>query len=210
MYIEKRKYIRLNKVFPVELQVQNSENETLDDLIQGFTRDVSLEGLCVQVNDFSNENIKALRERKGKVVVFLNFPLKRFPIKAVANVAWVKKVAKPYPESCLLGLHYEVIDPKEQKRIISFVKYCNAVPRIAGLLILLLLVVCSALALKNLQLIHDNTKLIYNISKFSREQSDINQELDMIKTEKQDLIMMMKKSAAQVILLKKNLLLLRR
>ncbi|MCG2711306.1 MAG: PilZ domain-containing protein [Candidatus Omnitrophica bacterium] len=205
MYIEKRKFVRLNKVFPVELQIQSFEKETFDGLIQGFTRDVSLEGLCVQVNDFNNERIKNLREKNGKVVVFLNFPLKRGPIKAVANVAWVKKLAKPYPKSCLLGLHYEVIDPKELKRIMRFAKYCNAVPRIVGLSILLLLVVCSALLLKNLQLIRDNTKLFDNISKLSAEQSDIDQRLGKIQAEKEALIMMMKRSAAQVILLKKEL-----
>ena len=205
MYIEKRKFVRLNKVFPVELQVLSSENKTLDGLIQGFTRDVSLGGLCVQVNDFSNEHIKTLREKNGKVVVFLNFPLKRTPIKAVANVAWIKKVAKPYPRSCLLGLQYEVIDPKDQKRIMRFAKYTNAVPRIVGLLILLLLMVCTALVLENIRLIRDNTKLFDNISRFSKEQSEIIQGLDKIRTEKQALVTMMKRSAAQVILLKKEL-----
>ncbi len=205
MYIEKRKFVRLNKVFPVELQVFSSENKTLEGLIQGFTRDVSLGGLCVQVNDFNNEHIKALRQKNGKVVVFLNFPLKRCPIKAVANVAWVKKLASPYPRSCLLGLHYEVIDPKDQKRIMRFAKYSNALPRIVGLLILLLLVVCSSLVFENIRLIRDNTRLFDNMIKFSREQSNISQGLDKIRTEKQALIMMMKRSAAQVILLKKEL-----
>lgn len=66
----------------------------------------------------------------------------------------------------------------------SFAKYSSAVPRIVGLVILLLLVVCSALVLKNFQLIRDNTKLFDNISKFSSEQSDINQGLDKICAEK--------------------------
>ncbi len=205
MYTEKRKFVRLNKVFPVELQVLSSEDEALDGLIQGFTRDVSFEGLCVQVNDFNDAHIKALREKKGKVVVYLNFPLKRTPIKAVANIVWVKKVAKPYPKSCLLGMQYEVIDPKDQKRIIRFAKYTNAVPRMVGLLILLLLVACAALFLENLRLIRDNTKLFENISKFSKEQADINQGLDKIRTEKEALVMMMNRSAAQVALLKKEL-----
>ena len=87
----------------------------------------------------------------------------------------------------------------------SFAKYSSAVPRIVGLVILLLLVVCSALVLKNFQLIRDNTNLFDNISKFSSEQSDINQGLDKICAEKQALIMMMKRSAAQVILLREEL-----
>ncbi|MCK5493626.1 MAG: hypothetical protein KAJ14_10995 [Candidatus Omnitrophica bacterium] len=66
----------------------------------------------------------------------------------------------------------------------SFAKYSSAVPRIVGLVILLLLVVCSALVLKNFQLIRDNTNLFDNISKFSSEQSDINQGLDKICAEK--------------------------
>lgn len=205
MHIEKRKYVRLNKVFPVELQVQSSEKETLESLIQGFTRDVSRGGLCVQINHFNDEHLKMLRQKNGKVIVFLNFPFKRSPIKVVADVAWIKKIASPYPKSCLLGLQYEVIDPKDQAKIMSYAKYSNAAPRIVGLLILLLLVICSALILKNLQLIRDNTRLFDDISNFSSEQSRINQGLDKIQTEKQALIMMMKRSASQVIMLKEKL-----
>ncbi len=205
MYKEKRKYVRLNKIFPVELQVISSENKILEGLIQGFTRDVSLGGLCVQVNEFDKAHLEELRKKNGNIVVFLNFPLKRVPIKVVANVAWVKKIASPYPKSCLLGLHYEVIDAHDQKNIMRFAKYSNAFPRVVGLGILLLLIICASLLLRNFQLIRDNTRLFDNISNFSSQQSDINQELDKIRTEKQSLIMMMQRSASQVILLKDRL-----
>ncbi|MBU1087620.1 MAG: PilZ domain-containing protein [Candidatus Omnitrophica bacterium] len=192
---ERRKYVRLNKIFPVELKIVDSQNKPLSDLLQGFTRDVSFFGVCVEINSFKPEHLELLKDTKNKLQIFLNIPLKNNPVKAIARIAWSKKTASPYPESCMLGLAYEAIDSVEQKRIISFAKFLTAIPRMIVVGCLLLLLFCGFLAYDNIRLNRNNNLLVEQLSQLSDEQFIVNQELDKIKAEKLILAGMMNYSA---------------
>ena len=48
--IEKRKYIRVNTVFPVEFRVLARGGEPISSWFQGFSQDISSGGLCLFAN----------------------------------------------------------------------------------------------------------------------------------------------------------------
>ena len=51
-HVERRKYIRLNVVFPVEFQFLDPETGgSISDIKQGFTRDIGKGGICLEVNN---------------------------------------------------------------------------------------------------------------------------------------------------------------
>ncbi|MFH1061676.1 MAG: PilZ domain-containing protein [Candidatus Omnitrophota bacterium] len=184
MINDQRKYVRLNKIFPVELKIVDAQNKPISDLMQGFTRDVSFSGVCVEINSLSQEHTELLKNNKNKLQVFLNIPLTQNPIKAIARVAWSKKTAAPYPQSYMLGLAYEAIDQVEQKRIIRFAKIMLAIPRMIALAGLLLVLFCGFLAYDNIRLTRDNSLLVQHLGQLNDEQFMVNQELDKIKAEK--------------------------
>jgi len=194
---DRRRYVRLNKIFPVELTIVDLNNNPLSDLLQGFTRDVSFDGLCVEINDFDESFLKALVANQAKVVLNLNLPLKRMAVKAVANLAWEKKTAAPYPRSYLLGLSYEAIDKKAQRNIIRFATAGRILPRIAIGIFILLLFLCGLLVYDNVRLNRSNKLLVQELSQISDEQFAIQNELDKIETEKRILNKMLVTSFSQ-------------
>ncbi|MBU1044495.1 MAG: hypothetical protein KJ915_08895 [Candidatus Omnitrophica bacterium] len=205
MINERRQYVRLNKIFPVELKIIDSQNKPLSDLIQGFTRDVSFFGVCVEINSLKSEHLELLQNSKNKLQIFLNIPLKNNPVKAIARIVWSKKTAAPHPQSYMLGLSYEAIDRVEQKRIISFAKFMIAIPRMIVAGCLLLVLFCGFLAYDNIRLNLNNNLLVEQLSQLSDEQFMVNQELDKIKAEKLVLAGMMNYSAKAEIQMKEKL-----
>lgn len=195
MINERRRYVRLNKIFPVELKIVDAQNKPISDLIQGFTRDVSFSGVCVEINSLNQEQIELLINNKNKVQVFLNIPLNQNPIKAIASLAWSKKTAVPYPQSYLFGLDYEVIDQVEQKRIIRFAKILLSIPRMIAAGCALLVLFCGFLAYDNIRLIKNNNSLVQQLGQLNDQQFALNQQLDKIKAERLILSEMMSHSA---------------
>jgi hypothetical protein len=202
---DKRKYVRLNKIFPVELKIVDSQNKPLSDLMQGFTRDVSFSGVCVEINSLTLIHSELLKDSKNKLQVFLNIPLKQNPIKAIARIVWSKKTAVPYPESYMLGLAYEAIDQVEQKRIISFARLMVAIPRLVFAAVLLLVLYCGFLTYDNIKLTRNNNLLIQQLGQLNDEQSFVNQQLDKIKTEKMIISKIMNNSLKAENQMKENL-----
>ncbi len=205
MINERRKYVRLNKIFPVELKIVDSQNKPLSDLMQGFTRDVSFSGVCVQINSLTSEHIELLKDNRNKFQVFLNIPLKHNPIKATASIAWSKKTAVPYPQSYMLGLSYEAIDKVEQKRIISFARVMLAIPRMIALGCILLVLFCGYLVYDNIRLNQNNVLLVQQLGQLNDEQYTVSQGLDKIKAEKLILTGMMNHSSKAENQMKKKL-----
>jgi len=181
---ERRKYVRLNKIFPVELKILDLHKKPISDLLQGFTRDVSFEGVCVEINNFPDGYVELLQKKKAQVALFLNIPFKKDSIKAVGRLAWSKKTATPYPRSYLLGLAYDVIDREEQKRIMHYAKISTIVPRALTFCAAFLLLFLFYLFILNVKLTHSNRFLVHQLTELSEERSCITEQLDKIATEK--------------------------
>jgi PilZ domain. len=202
---ERRKYVRLAKIFPVELKIVDSHNVPRSDLLQGFTRDVSFEGVCVEINRFPEEWIADLARQQGKIVVFINLPLHPAPVKAVARLVWSKHTAVPYPSSLVLGLSYEVIDREEQRRIIRYARCSRIIPRVMAA-VCALLVLCSVyLVSDNIRLTRANTRMLQELSRLADEQSRITVALDKIAAEKTAVAAILQKSAQEASALRESL-----
>jgi len=194
---EKRKYVRLNKVFPVELEVVDLQNKPISALLQGFTCDVSFEGVCVEINNFSDDYIEDLKEQRSRITLYLNIPSRANPVKAVARLAWWKKTAVPYPQTYLVGMAYEVIDKKEQERIINYAKRSRILPWVVAGCCALLIFLLIYLKFENIKLIRDNQLLIKDLTQLSDKQFAIKKELDRIEAEKLIVARILKNSAQE-------------
>ena len=60
---ERRGYIRLDSIFPVEFKFIDKESKTLSAWIQSFTNNISKGGICLTVNNLSKENEEILRNK---------------------------------------------------------------------------------------------------------------------------------------------------
>src|SRR3989338_2146898 len=90
--IEKRQYVRMNTVFPVEVaRYRENANVPNPPLLQGFTRDISAGGMCIEVKNLHQESEVGMRAPDPHLPLSINPPFAKNPIRAVARVAWHKK-----------------------------------------------------------------------------------------------------------------------
>ena len=106
-----RKYIRLNSCFPVEFSLCSAQDRQISEEQQGFTSNVSEDGLCLRVRNLKPEDEKIVLLKLAKLALSINLPLTGKPIKATAKIVWTKKDDKDSSRRTrLIGLFYQDID----------------------------------------------------------------------------------------------------
>lgn len=85
-FAERRRYIRLNSVFPVEFQILGVNNLPIGDWKQGFTSNVSAGGICLTLNNPDEQMVKYLGEKNTKLSLRINIPIVSPPINALASI----------------------------------------------------------------------------------------------------------------------------
>lgn len=156
---ERRKYIRLDSVFPVEIYLRNSEGGT-SRLVQAFTRDVSVGGLCLFVNDPDDEILSIVHVGTSSFDVTINMPITHKPIEARVKVAWCEVKEAARHKRLLVGVSYETINPNDRNRIMAAARRMKWLPRIAVLSITLLIILFGVSHYREMQLIEKNRLLI--------------------------------------------------
>ena len=138
--IERRRYIRLSTVFPVEFEIVSlDDKEIYSEFHQAFTRDVSEGGMCLEVNNLKDDLAERLSTKSAKLRLQINMPFSAKPIAAVAEAAWLKKIREHHPNKYLLGVSYEEIPEKERRSIVNYARLLRLRPIIAAAVIVLLI-----------------------------------------------------------------------
>jgi hypothetical protein len=210
--IERRRYIRLNTVFPVELEVISlDDKEIYCEFQQAFTRDVSEGGMCLEVNNLKDELAEKLNKKSAKLRLQINMPFSVRPIDAIAEAAWIKKIREHRPNKYFIGVYYEKISEKERKSIVNHARFLMLRPFFVAAAILLLAVAVAVTRVellkkealrketeRKLALIEservklaqameelrlNRTELEAKISSFEQERSDLEKKLEAAKTE---------------------------
>lgn len=143
---ERRRYIRLETVFPVEFQVLSTKTgETVSGLRQGFTKNVSEGGICLEVNELENGFMKDILSSDTELLLCLDVPNVKEPFNARSRVRWSKKIKEDFHNKYLLGLEYVQIQEEVRKEIIGYAKKMSRRPKLIALSICLLIIACGAL-----------------------------------------------------------------
>ena len=194
---EKRRYIRLDSVFPVDFRLIAQDDQTfLSDWIQGFTNNISEEGICLSVNNLKLEFVELIQ--KGQVNLSLNMqiPLSNRAARAKGVPIWIRPVSNQ-PGQYAIGLSYSQISTRDNRRIVGYTRMRYLLPRLSyGLLIILALGIGISgyfnwrLTKDNRNLIHqlvqvlENSKLAQDtISKINKEKEELNSRLTQIQVQ---------------------------
>ncbi len=171
---EKRQYVRMKTVFPVEFEVLNERGESQSqDLLQGFSRDVSQGGLCIEYKSLQKTSENAFAQPGTFLSLTINPPFSLHPIQAKACVAWSKTMNEILPARYLIGIRYTQIDEKARKRLLAYAKRLIWVPRIAALLGVILLGTAFNLFLNEQKLLQENKRLVTQIIQNAEKKSDV-------------------------------------
>ena len=172
--IEQRKYIRLAAVFPVEFQfLDQATGEAIGELKQGFTRDVGKGGICLEVNNLEERFEEIVSEQKAKLDLNLNIPLNHKGTKAIASIAWYKKIKKDHPNKYLIGLSFLEIDGKARKKIYFHARRISLTPKVVSILVLFLITGLAFFYSSDFKLRRENTQLVHELVELSQKKSEL-------------------------------------
>ena len=175
---DKRRYVRMNTVFPVEFEITaGNGNQSTSGLLQGFTRDVSEGGMCIEFKTFAKHHELALNGSRVCLELTINPTFSIHPIKATASVIWLKKEKGTLSEKYLIGVSYDTIDGAARRRIIRHAKNSVWVPRIAFTGALLLIILLIGLWAHDQKLVSENRKLVQELHEDAQKRSQVSQDL---------------------------------
>lgn len=187
---EKRKYLRLNSVFPVEfrlVELQPAADSAVRELSlwqQGFTSNVGKGGLCLEVNILDPQLAEQILQKAADIELVIHIPLRKKQVKAYANIAWVSKQAEG---SYSIGLSYYSIASPDKKRIMNYAHFRAYAPRAALTFIIALLICFSVSSYLNYALIKTSKKLVEELVRLVQKSSMAKQEIKAIQSEKAQL-----------------------
>ncbi len=187
MSSDKRQYVRMNTVFPVELEIFGSSGEKASDLMQGFTRDVGPGGMCVELKSFAKETEK-LFEAGARLSLVINPTFSRKPIHATARIAWLRKDQDdPANLSWQIGVAYVEIDPAASRRIFDYARRLIWTPRLALAALLVMAFLFAGSVVESRRLNSENRRLVVEIVESAEKKSSVASDLYELQNRKMGL-----------------------
>ncbi|MDD5116822.1 MAG: PilZ domain-containing protein [Candidatus Omnitrophica bacterium] len=184
---ERRKYIRLDSVFPVQFRLETLDGkQVLSPWIQGFTNNIGHGGICLTVNDLSPELIGLVQAGKVKLAIEINMPLKGRPVRASVSLAWTREEGG-LSKRLLLGLDYENINPAQNAMLIRYAWAKKLFLPFVVMSVLILSLFVGVDAYLNMQLVHKNKMLVEELVGVLQESKGAKLRLEQITLEKDSL-----------------------
>jgi len=184
---ERRKYIRLNSVFPVQFRILSLDGKRfLSDWLQGFTNNIAKGGICLTVNNLNPELAQILKDQQGKMSLEIEMSMTRSPVAALAKVSWVEDVVSE-ANRYLIGLKYEEIDNSRNNRIVRYTWTRKLFVPFVLSVIMLLGLGFALNSFISVKLIQGNKTLVEQLVRILQESSIAKQKIKEIAKERQDL-----------------------
>jgi len=182
---ERRRYIRLDSVFPVNFQILSlDKKEFLSDWLQGFTNNVGRGGICLVVNNLKPELANLIKDKQVKINLEIEIPLGKRGNLATAQIIWTKEIMGE-PKKMFIGLAYEEIDPLLNRRIMNYAWMKKLfTPVVLGVMAVLFLGVMIN-AYINIQLIKRNQALVNDFFKANQEVNLAKEKINWLNKERQ-------------------------
>ncbi len=182
----RRKYIRVSTVFPVEFYILDAAGERVTPWLQGFTRDIGKGGICLIANDLWWGFWDKFNYRGAQLFLHINAPFKNKPIALKAKVSWIKQHNLGDYKQYLAGLEFIDSDAAKHKSLFKYAVGKKATPFLVGSLVAVLLAISAGLFLRSSLLIRENKRLVSDyvdiLAKRSYLEERIDQEEDIVTT----------------------------
>ncbi len=163
----------MGTVFPVEFAILVPNGGSPERLLQGFTRNVSESGMCIEFKSFGKELELKLNDPTASLKLTINPSFSQNPIFAAARIVWLKKEEGPQAAKYFIGVAYESIDILSRKRLISHARRMHLAPRITAGVGLLLLMTLTAVAAHNRMLVRENFQLALEVREDALKKSKV-------------------------------------
>lgn len=194
---DRRKYIRLDTVFPVEFRFLGLDGQTfLSDWVQGFTRNISRGGICLEINNLASGLGDIIKAPGVNLLLKIEIPFMKEPPLIKALVAWTEQV--PEANRYNIGLNYVDINTAWNNQLIRYSWFKKLWTPVVLTVIFLLGLGIAWGSYKNNELIAHNRKLVDNLVKVTEEFSAARKNIEEISQEKEKLELDIHKLALEI------------
>jgi hypothetical protein len=183
---DRRQYVRLDSVFPVQFKIIAPDGTGLTEWLQGFTHNVSRGGIQLDAAFLDAHSLELLRAPGGRLLLRIRMPLYRPAVAATAKVAWLKESGEE-GQRYSLGVTYESIEKPGRRRIMRYVLAKKTVPVAVFALVTVLLAGLGYNGYVNYRLIQGNKALVQHLITILQESSLAKQKIKDINREKDGL-----------------------
>ena len=197
---DKRKYIRLKSILPVEFRIAPcgrdlSVGPAGSSWQQGYTCNVSEGGVCFETVHLDEAVLKQVGNPDVEVEVSMRIPLHRPPVKARAKIAWFRHLDRKNTPRYMLGLQFTEIAYADCDRMLSQARVLSLSTHLLALTVVVLFLGFIIVGFYNYRLRMDNEKLVDYLARAQQEEIRIRNTIGEINREKGMLSAQMKKYA---------------
>lgn len=183
---ERRRYVRLDSVFPVQFRLYSLDGATpLSDWLQGYTSNIGKGGILLHVHELSADLLLLVKTQQARIGLKIEMPLNRPVVAAQATVAWTQEKTGE-SDKFGIGLSYVQIDNAHRSRLVKYALIKKtALPAslaLAGLLALAL----GVDSYLNYRLMQGNKALVAQLVEILRESTSAKQKIKDISRDKED------------------------
>lgn len=183
---ERRKYLRLDTVFPVQFRLLSLQSETpLSEWLQGFTNDIGKGGLCLKVNNLPSNLTELVNNKQARLSLEIDIPLKAIPVTALANIAWVGEVDEA-SNKYLIGLSYDQINNDDNRRIVTYGRIRRSIFPVMAALVIILGLGFGANTYINYKLVKGNQALVGELVSILQESTIAKDKIKQISNDKEN------------------------
>lgn len=184
---ERRKYIRLDTVFPVQFCLKDpSDKKEISEWLQGFTNNVGKGGICLEASNIKKELIALIEKKNPNFLLKIELPVTKQVIHALAQLAWIKEVDS-FSERYLFGLHYLQVDRRAVSKIMRYAWMKKLFVPVSMILMVLFAAGFILGSFFNARLVKDNRMLVDELVKTAQESIILKEQAKVISKDKEDL-----------------------
>ncbi len=184
---EKRRYLRLNSVFPVQFRLLSLDGSRFfSDWIQGFTNNIGKGGICLRVNNLPEDLAARVKALQAKCFLEVEVPLGNAAVSAQAAVVWVREIAGQQ-DKLLIGLAYEKILADSNSRLMRYVWLKKLFVPVMGATMILLGLGLAANSYLNIKLTEGNKALVGQLVTILQDSRLAQKKIRQISRDKDDL-----------------------
>jgi len=136
---DRRNYLRLDAIFPIEFQLVDNKKEPKSPMLQGFTRNVGKGGMCLEIKSEKGKIPFDIIPKQTKLKLTINIPSSALATDSYVTVRWSRKISEYIFDTYIFGIEYDEIEPDNQSMIERHVLWLHRKPKIILLFFLVLL-----------------------------------------------------------------------
>ncbi len=119
--IGRRRHIRIDTVLPVAVQLVDAASDNpLTDIKQGFTRDISRNGMCLVIRNLDKETVSLFEKAGHKILLHIDLIYKKAPVRVEGKIIFFHQDRFSPPNEFVLNIVFTDIEKSDASSLVRY------------------------------------------------------------------------------------------